>query len=94
MNDDPLQAVAALSNGSDKSGAAWQRTAMRTTNEDSSVRLYNLTDGPEGGSADTLFYGPLSRALELAAQQPADVQDGLFIATENDVIAYLDLIEE
>lgn len=65
---------------------------MRTTHDDASVRLYHLSDGPEGGSADTLFYGPLSRALELAATQPEEVQDGLFIATDNDVVAYLDLI--
>ena len=29
----------------------------------------------------------------LAAEQPEEVQDGLFIATDNDVVAYLDLIE-
>lgn len=67
---------------------------MRTTHDDASVRLYHLSDGPEGGSADTLFYGPLSRALELAATQPEEVQDGLFIATDNDVVAYLDLIDD
>ncbi|HQS96953.1 MAG: hypothetical protein B7X90_12090 [Novosphingobium sp. 17-62-19] len=67
---------------------------MRTTHDDVSVRLYHLSDGPEGGSADTLFYGPLSRALELAATQPEEVQDGLFIATDNDVVAYLDLISD
>jgi hypothetical protein len=65
---------------------------MRTTNDDVSVRLYHLSDGPEGGSAETLFYGPLSRALELAAAQSEETQDGLFIATDNDVVAYLDLI--
>lgn len=67
---------------------------MRTTHDDVSVRLYHLSDGPECGSADTLFYGPLSRALELAATQPEEVQDGLFIATDNDVVAYLDLISD
>lgn len=67
---------------------------MRTTNDNASVRLYHLSDGPEGGSADTLFYGPLYQAMAIAAQQPAEVQDGLFIATDNDVVAYLDLIGE
>jgi hypothetical protein len=67
---------------------------MRTTYDDATVRLYHLGDGPEGGSADTLFYGPLAQALALAAQQPEDMQEGLFIATDNDVVAYLDLIEE
>lgn len=67
---------------------------MRTTYDTATVRLYHLGDGPEGGSADTLFYGPLAQALELAAQQPEDMQEGLFIATDNDVVAYLDLIEE
>jgi hypothetical protein len=31
--------------------------------------------------------------MDMAARQPEDVQDGLFIATDNDVVAYLDLIE-
>ena len=66
---------------------------MRSTHDESSVRLYDLGDGPEGGSADTLFYGPLSEALRIAAEQPVEVQQGLFIATDNDVVAYLDLIE-
>ncbi|WP_374528044.1 hypothetical protein [Novosphingobium sp.] len=65
---------------------------MRTTFNDATVRLYHLDDGPEGGAAMTLFYGPLVEALELAAQQPEALQDGLFIATDNDVVAYLDLI--
>lgn len=65
---------------------------MRTTHDDASVRLYHLGDGPEGGSIETLFYGPLHRALEIAAQQPEAIQDGLFIATDNDVVAYHDLI--
>ena len=30
-------------------------------------------------------------ALAIAAQQSEDVQAGLYIATENDVVAYLDL---
>lgn len=66
---------------------------MRSTGESTSVRLYHLDDSPEGGAAHTLFYGPLSEALRLAAEQPEDVQDGLFIATDNDVVAYLDLME-
>ena len=32
-------------------------------------------------------------ALRVAEQQPQEVQDGLFLATDNDVVAYLDLIE-
>jgi hypothetical protein len=66
---------------------------MRTTFETATVRLYHLDGGPEGGAASTLFYGPLTLALTLADQQPAEVQEGLFIATDNDVIAYLDMIE-
>jgi len=66
---------------------------MRTTSEESTVRLYYLGDGPDGGSADTLCYAPLSQALEMAASQPEAIQAGLFIATDNDVVAYLDLIE-
>jgi hypothetical protein len=65
---------------------------MRTTFADATVRLYHLDDGPEGGAAMTLFYGPLEQALELAGQQDQAIQDGLFIATDNDVVAYLDLI--
>ncbi|MFD1951747.1 hypothetical protein ACFSGX_13315 [Sphingomonas arantia] len=65
---------------------------MRTTAADISVRLYYLDDG-EGGVAETLIYAPLAEALALAAQQPEDVQAGLFIQTPDDVIAYLDIIE-
>ena len=65
---------------------------MRTTDEDATVRLYFLDAESEGGAAETLFYGPLSEALEIAAAQPEEVQEGLFLATENDVVAYLDLI--
>lgn len=67
---------------------------MRTTYDGATVRLYHLSDAAEGGTAATLLYGPLAEALALAAQQPAEVQDGLFIATDNDVVAYLDLIDE
>lgn len=66
---------------------------MRTTYHDASVRLYHLDGGPEGGAATTLFYGPLSEAMRIAEQQSAEVQEGLFIATDNDVVAFLDLFE-
>lgn len=65
---------------------------MRTTYDRATVRLYHLDAATEGGAATTLFYGPLTEALEIAARQEEDVQDGLFIATDNDVVAYLDLI--
>lgn len=64
---------------------------MRTTYQDASVRLYHLDDAGDGGAATTLFYGPLSEALALAAQQDEATQEGLWIATDNDVVAYLDL---
>ena len=64
---------------------------MRTTFETASVRLYHLDDAGEGGAVTTLFYGPMGEALAIAAQQPEAVQDGLYLATENDVVAYLDL---
>ncbi len=65
---------------------------MRTVSEGVTVRLYHLSDA-EGGGAETLLYGSLAEALAMAAQQSQDVQEGLFIATDNDVVAYLDLIE-
>ena len=67
---------------------------MRSTDRDATVRLYYLDLESDGGAAETLFYGPLAEALERAAAQPEDVQQGLFLATDNDVVAYLDLIEE
>jgi hypothetical protein len=67
---------------------------MRTTYDNATVRLYHLDGDVEGGAASTLFYGPLTEALNIAAQQPSPVQEGLFIATDNDVVAYLDLIGE
>lgn len=67
---------------------------MRTTYGSATVRLYHLSDAQDGGAATTLFYGLLDEALRLAEQQPQDVQDGLFLATDNDVVAYLDLIEQ
>lgn len=66
---------------------------MRTTYSSATVRLYHLSDVQEGGAVTTLFYGPLSEALAIAERQPQDVQDGLFLATDNDVVAYLDLLE-
>jgi hypothetical protein len=66
---------------------------MRTTWDDATVRLYHLSDGPDGGAATTLLYGTLAAALALAEQQDEATQEGLFIATDNDVVAYLDLIE-
>jgi hypothetical protein len=64
---------------------------MRTTYDNATVRLYHLGDD---GAAMTIMYGPLSQAMHVAEQQPADMQDGLFLATDNDVVAYLDLIEQ
>jgi len=66
---------------------------MRTTFTDATVRLYHLDSEVEGGSASTLFYGTMTEAMQIAAQQPEEVQEGLFIATDNDVVAYLDLME-
>lgn len=62
---------------------------MRSTFAGASVRLYHLDDGDP--VAETLFYGPLADAILIARQQPADVQAGLWIATDNDVVAFLDL---
>lgn len=64
---------------------------MRTTFDEATVRLYHLDDAAEGGAARTLFYGPLSEAMALAARQEDEVQQGLWIATDNDVIAWIDL---
>ena len=66
---------------------------MRSTSGSATVRLYHLSDADGGGGATTLFYGPLNEAMRIAGQQPEDVQDGLFLATDNDVVAYLDLLE-
>lgn len=67
---------------------------MRTTFDHATVRLYHLDSEALGGTATTLLYGPLAEALHHAAQQDPTVQAGLFIATDNDVVAYLDLIGE
>lgn len=66
---------------------------MRTISSDVAVRLYYLDDG-EGAAACTLLYGTLHEALARAAAEPEDVQADLFLQTSNDVVAYLDLIEE
>ncbi|PBN44876.1 hypothetical protein [Sphingobium sp. D43FB] len=63
---------------------------MRSTYDDATVRLYHLGDD---GAAMTIMYGPLSQALHVAEQQPTEMQDGLYLATDNDVVAYLDLID-
>ena len=54
---------------------------MRTISSAVGVRLYHLDDALEGGAATTLFYGPLGEALAISAQQPEEVQAGLYIAT-------------
>lgn len=61
---------------------------MRTTSDSASVRLYHLD---EDGTATTLLYGPMDEALRVAGSQPEDVQEGLWLATDNDVVAFLDL---
>lgn len=66
---------------------------MRTTFETATVRLYHLAGNGDGGAATTLFYGPLSEALRIAGNQAEDVQPDLFLATDSDVIGYLDLID-
>lgn len=66
---------------------------MRTVSDRASVRLYHLDDSVDGGTATTLFYGPLAEAVARAAAESEDVQAGLFLATDNDVVAYLDLID-
>ncbi|MEP7222043.1 MAG: hypothetical protein ABI673_05185 [Novosphingobium sp.] len=66
---------------------------MRSTFEAATVRLYHLDGNPEGGAATTLMYGTLAQAMQRAAAEPEEVQDGLFIATDNDVVSYLDLLD-
>ena len=67
---------------------------MRSTYSEATVRLYHLDHEAEGGAAETLMYGTLAEAMAMAAQQPEEVQAGLFLATDNDVVAYLDLAED
>ena len=64
---------------------------MRTTAADEPVRLYHLDDAA-GAVPETLRYGPLAELLALAAQQPEEVQAGLYVQTRDDVIAYLDMV--
>ncbi len=67
---------------------------MRTTNDGATVRLYHLDDEVGGAGVTTLFYGPMAEALRIAAQQDEAVQAGLFLATDNDVVAYLDMLDD
>ena len=68
---------------------------MRTTAGDVTVRLSHLVDeAGGGGGAHTLMYGPLDAALVFAAGLDSDIHRDLYIATENDVVPYLDLIAE
>lgn len=62
---------------------------MRTISADANVRLYFLDDGDP--VAVTLFYGPLAEAMLTGRREPEEVQAALWIATENDVVAFLDL---
>ena len=64
---------------------------MRTTFDSATVRLYHLADEPGLAGATTLLYGPLEEAIRMAASQPEEIQASLFIATDNDVIAWSDL---
>ncbi len=38
-----------------------------------------------------MFYGPLAEAMQAGRREPQEVQAALWIATENDVVAFLDL---
>lgn len=67
---------------------------MRSISLDHPVRLYLLDDAIEGGAAVTLLYGSFAEAMDEAARQPEEVQAGLMIQTQDDVVAYLDLIED
>jgi len=62
---------------------------MRSTFGTASVRLYWLDDG--NPVTETLFYGPLAEALAIAAAHPDP--GGLWIATDNDVVAYSELMD-
>jgi hypothetical protein len=66
-----------------------QGERMRTVSATATVRLYYLDDGDP--VAETLFYGSLADAVVVARQQPEDTQSGLWLATDNDVVAFLDL---
>ena len=62
---------------------------MRSVSASTTVRLYHLDEAD--AVASTLFYGALDEALSLARQQPEEIQAGLWLATDNDVVAFLDL---
>ncbi len=64
---------------------------MRTVSEDVAVRLYHLDD--EGGVATTILYGTLTEAMAAAAREPEEMQAGLYLQTDNDVVGYLDLLD-
>jgi hypothetical protein len=64
---------------------------MRTVSDDVAIRLYHLDE--EGGAATTILYGTLAQALAAAAAQPEEIQAGLFLQTNNDVVAYLEFLE-
>ena len=66
---------------------------MRSISLDHPVRLYLLDDAVEGGAAVTLLYGTLAEALAEAGRQPEEVQAGLIIQTQDDVVAYLDIVD-
>jgi len=66
---------------------------MRSTSDGVTVRLYHLADEPGLAGATTLLYGTLEDAIRLAASQPDEIQAGLFIATDNDVVAWTDLAD-
>ena len=58
------------------------------------MRLYHVSDGDNGGGAATLFYGSMGEAMAIAAAQPDEVQAGLYLQTDHDVVAFLDLIDD
>lgn len=65
---------------------------MRSTFATATVRLYRLDNGDP--VSESLFYGPLAEAMAIAAAQSDDMQVCLWIATDNDVVPYLDLADE
>jgi hypothetical protein len=64
---------------------------MRTVSSTASVRLYYLDE--HDAVARTLFYGSLAEAMALAHRQHEDIQAGLWLATDNDVVAFIDIDE-
>lgn len=73
------------------SASGCQTISMRTVSDDAAVRLYHLDE--EGGAATTILYGTLAEALAAAEREPEEIQNGLFLQTSNDVVAYLDFLE-